>query len=199
MSTTTNIIEQTPDRVKLPLTFDVEKMQTDIKALGFAAFNYYDAVPLRSPAHMVDPSLPPPPPADDYADGTWTDWKNTKMLEDSPYLSEIVSFFQQHTRVTLVRILRLAAGEEVREHTDPTLGLHIERSVVRLTIPVFVKEGVTFYLNNTPVEMKTGECWYLNLTDPHRITNASNAERINITIDMEPNQWVREIIADSVC
>ncbi|MCX8210006.1 MAG: aspartyl/asparaginyl beta-hydroxylase domain-containing protein [Lewinella sp.] len=128
-----------------------------------------------------------PPPADDYADGTWTVWKDTSRLQQSPYLKEVVDFFKQNTRVTLVRILRLAPGAEVQEHTDPTLGLRIERSVIRPTIPVFINDKVTFHLNGKPLGMQQGECWYLNLTDPHWITNESSEERINITIDMEPN------------
>ena len=40
-------------------------------------FVYYDVLPLTAPAHLVDPSLPPPPPAVDYADGTWTRWLRT--------------------------------------------------------------------------------------------------------------------------
>jgi len=75
----------------------------------------------------------------------------------------------------------------VQEHTDPTLGLRIERSVIRPTIPVFINDKVTFHLNGKPLGMQQGECWYLNLTDPHWITNESSEERINITIDMEPN------------
>lgn len=188
----------TADRVKLPFTFDVGKIQADLQRLGFRHFHYYDPVPLRSPAHMVDTTLPLPPPAEDYADGSWTDWLPTPALQQSPYLTEMVKFFQQHTRVTLVRILRLAPGAEVQEHTDPTLGLHIERSVIRLTIPVQVHQDVTFYLNGTPVPMAPGECWYLNLTDPHRITNNSPEERINITIDMAPNEWIRTVIAEAV-
>ncbi len=187
----------TLDRVKLPFTFDVAKIKADIEGLGLKHFHYYDPIPLRSPAHMVDTSLPLPPPAEDYADGSWTDWLETPALKQSPYLTEIVNFFQQHTRVTLVRILRLAPGAEVQEHTDPTLGLHIERSVIRLTIPVTVHDQVTFYLNGTRVPMLPGECWYLNLTDPHRITNDSPEERINITIDMAPNEWIRGVIAEA--
>jgi hypothetical protein len=198
MSSNTDTEAPTTDRVKLPFSFDVAKMQSDIKALGLTPFNYYDSIPLRGPAHIIDPSLPPPPPADDYADGTWTEWKDTSILQKSPYLNEIADFFKQNTRVTLIRVLRLEAGATVREHTDPTLGLHIERSVIRLTIPVFINDKVTFYLNSKPVGMKQGECWYLNLTDPHRITNESDEERINITIDMEPNEWIRGVIAEHI-
>ncbi|NQY07267.1 MAG: aspartyl/asparaginyl beta-hydroxylase domain-containing protein [Flavobacteriaceae bacterium] len=182
------------DRVKLPLTFDVQKMAEEVQALNLERFVYYDVQPLRSPAHFVDPSLPLPPPADDYADGSWTDWKNTILLEKLPYIHEIMKGFQEHTKVNLVRLLRLSPGAVVKEHTDPTLGLHIEKSVVRLTIPILTNDETVFYLNRKPVDMKPGQCWYLRLTDPHMIENHGATERINLTLDMIPNDWVRSLI-----
>lgn len=188
---------QAADRVRLPFNFDWNKMQSEINALHLGDFVYYDVLPLRSPAHMVDPSRPIPPPPDDYADGSWTQWLNTPPLANSPYLSEIVDTFCTKTDVTLVRILRLAPGQEVKEHTDPTLGLEVYKSVIRLTIPIKANDGVSFYLNNTPVPMQLGECWYLRLTDPHRVVNSSNDVRINMSIDMIPNDWVRSFLLHS--
>ena len=184
------------DRIQLPFNFDVEKIMDEINALNLGNFVYYDSLPLRSPAHIVDPTLPPPPPADDYADGTWTEWLDTPALKSSPYITSVVDFFREKTRVTLVRILRLEPGQIVKEHTDPTLGLQIERSVIRLTIPVLVNDKVEFHLNGTPVPMKPGECWYLRLTDPHKVINHGEEQRINITIDMEPNEWIRSVIEE---
>lgn len=185
------------DRIKLPLTFDITKIKADIEALQLKPYNYYDAMPLRAPAHIVDPSLPLPPPATDYADGSWTDWSDTPALLSSPYLQEMVDMFRQHTKVTLVRILRLGPGSVIQEHTDPTLGLQIDKSVIRLTVPVINEEGVIFYLNDTPVEMGAGECWYMRLTDPHKVVNGSVADRVNISIDMIPNEWVRSMIEEA--
>ncbi|PSR12354.1 MAG: aspartyl beta-hydroxylase [Bacteroidetes bacterium] len=182
------------DRVKLPLSFDVARLQAEVANLRLHHYLYYDVLPLRSPAHLVDPSLPPPPPADDYADGSWTDWLDTPALQSAPYLTQVVDHFRQHTSVTLVRLLRLAPQAEVREHTDPTLGLEIHKSVIRLTIPVFTNDQVEFFLNNEIVPMQAGECWYLRLSDPHRINNHSEQERINLTIDMVPNDWVKALI-----
>ncbi len=182
------------DRVKLPMSFDVAKMLDEIRALNLEDFIEYSVMPLRSPAHLVDPSVAPPPLADDYADGSWTEWLDTSVLRNSPYLSSVVDTFRSHSRVTLVRLLRLASGGIVVEHNDPTLGLEIEKSVIRLTIPIQTNEGVEFFLNNELVPMEPGECWYLRLTDPHRIVNAGDMERINMTIDMEPNEWVRSFI-----
>ena len=185
------------DRVLLPMSYDVEKLKADCKEIRKHGFEYYNVIPLRAPAHEVDASRPFPPPADDYADGSWTEWLNTSYLENAPYMAQIVKEFQEHTKVTLVRLLRLQAGATVAEHTDPTLGLEIHKSVVRLTIPIYTNDEVTFYLNQTPVPLQAGECWYLRLTDPHKIVNNSSEERINLTIDMIPNDWVRTLIEKS--
>ncbi|MDY8137434.1 aspartyl/asparaginyl beta-hydroxylase domain-containing protein [Aquimarina sp. 2201CG5-10] len=185
------------DRIKLPFSFDVEKMSKEYEALKLKKFEYYSVLPLRAPAHIVDPSLPFPPPAGDYADGSWTEWSDTPELKDSPYLMSIVDMFREHTKVTLVRLLRLAPGAVVKEHTDPTLALEIERSVIRLTIPVLKNDSVEFFLNGIPVPMQPGECWYLKLIDPHKIHNLGDTERVNLTIDMIPNDWVKKMIEDS--
>jgi len=186
----------TKDRIQLPFTFDANKMLAECEALTKEQFEYYNVIPLRAPAHQVDTSLPFPPPADDYADGSWTDWLDTEAMKKSPYLKSVIDTFRDNTTVTLVRLLRLAPNAVVEEHTDPTLGLDVERSVIRLTIPILNNDQVVFYLNNTPVPMQPGECWYLNLTDPHKVTNLGDTERINLTIDMIPNAWIRQVIAD---
>lgn len=185
------------DRIQLPLSFDVVRMQEEIDALNLIKdFVHYNVLPLRSPAHIVDPSIATPPPVDDYADGSWTEWLDTPALKASRYLTSVVDTFRQHSNVTLVRLLRLAPGGIIDEHTDPTLGLEVERSVIRLTIPILTNDAVEFFLNGNLVPMKPGECWYLRLTDPHRVINAGTTERISMTIDMVPNEWVRSLLMD---
>lgn len=187
---------QTPykDRIQLPLHFDVEKLLTEAHALKKEHYEYYKVIPLRSPAHLVDTSLPFPPPTGDYADGSWTEWMNTSSLNKSPYIKSIVDEFSRYTKVNLVRLLFLAPHSVVKEHTDPTLALEEEKSMIRLTIPIDNNEGVEFFLNNTPVPMKVGECWYLRLSDSHRVINAGETDRINLTIDVIPNDRLVELI-----
>lgn len=186
--------KNTVEQVKLPFLFDSQKLASEYENLEAEQFEYYNVIQLRAPAHLVDNSLPFPPPATDYADGSWTDWLDTKELEISPYINSVIETFKKHTNVTLVRLLRLAPKSIVKEHTDPTLGLHIEKSVVRLTIPIINNEDVKFFLNEKEVPMKVGECWYLNLTNPHRVVNDGKTERVNLSIDMIPNDWVRNMI-----
>jgi hypothetical protein len=186
--------EQFKDRVQVPFLFDVEKIMEEVHALVKDNYEYYKVISLRAPAHLVDTSLPSPPPAGNYADGSWTQWIDTPNLEKSPYIRSIVSIFSQYTTVNLVRLLFLAPNSVVKEHTDPTLGLEEEESMIRLTIPIDNNDGVSFYLNDTLVPMNVGECWYLRLTDPHRVVNNGTTDRINLTIDVIPNDAIKEII-----
>lgn len=182
------------DRIKLPFTYDIEKMRAEAYAFRQENYEYYNVISLRAPSHLVDTSLPFPPPASDYADGSWTTWMNTPNLEKSPYLKSIVNKFSEFTTVNLVRILFLAPGSIVKEHTDPTLALEEQKSMIRLTIPIDNNEGVDFFLNDTKVGMNDGECWYMRLSDKHRVINAGNTDRINLTIDIIPNDNIIELI-----
>ncbi len=186
--------KQFEDRIQLPFKFDVEKMLLEAHALKQEHYEYYKVIPLRSPAHLVDTSLPFPPPTDDYADGSWTNWMDTPSLKKAPYLKSIIDTFSQYTTVNLVRLLFLAPNAIVKEHTDPTLALEKEKSMIRLTIPIDNNEGVEFFLNETLVPMKVGECWYLRLSDTHRVINKGTTDRINLTIDVIPNDKIIEII-----
>ncbi|MDX2361798.1 MAG: aspartyl/asparaginyl beta-hydroxylase domain-containing protein [Crocinitomicaceae bacterium] len=183
------------DRIILPFKFDPQRLLEEVKLLIGFNFEYYNCIQLRGPAHIMDTSLPLPPPAEDYADGSWTEWMNSPDLDKTPYLKSVIDTFREHTSVTLVRLLRLAPNSVIAEHTDPTLGLEVEKSVVRLTVPIQNNDDVKFLLNGVEVGMKNGECWYLRLTDPHEVINGGGTERINLTIDMIPNEWIRGIIA----
>lgn len=185
------------DRIQLPFTFDVDKMLLEVNALKQEHYEYYKAIPLRAPAHLVDVSIPFPPPAEDYADGSWTDWMDTSSLEKSPYLKSVINTFNQFTTVNLVRLLFLAPNSIVKEHTDPTLALEEEKSMIRLTIPIDNNEGVEFFLNDTLVPMKVGECWYLRLSDKHSVVNNGTTDRVNLTIDIIPNDNILEIIKNA--
>lgn len=180
-----------PDRVQLPLTFDVDRLREDLFRLPLRDFLHYSVLPLTSPRAIINDVA-------DYADGTWAEWPPTELLEASPYLTEIVDDFREQTRVTLVRLLRLAPGASIDPHADPTLGLHIERSVVRLTIPIVTNDDVVFFLNENPVPWQPGECWYLRFTDTHRTHNGGITERVHLSIDMEPNEWLRSLVDDAV-
>lgn len=170
-----------PDRIKLPIEFDSHRMLAELERDLAKPFTYYSVVMLTVPPDMSLHDGASRAPSKDNGD-----------LSDIPYIKSIIDDFRDVTVVTLVRLLRLEAGAEVALHTDPTLGLDVPDSVVRLTIPISPTYDVDFLLNDAPMEMKPGECWYMKLNDPHQVIHYGTSERINMTIDVVPNDWVLE-------
>lgn len=180
---------QLPDRLKLGLKFDPIALQSDLNKLSthFPQPNYifYNVVPLRSavgPVKSNDKSI-------DYSNPAIYDWQDTCLMDHCPYIKQVLLTYQ--TQITNVRLLRLDAGAEVSEHTDPTLDAKY-KSVVRLTIPIISDPKVTFLLNKEPVPMLEGEVWYLRLSDTHAVYNHSDKERINLSVDLVYNDWLAQ-------
>ncbi|MGP6086651.1 aspartyl/asparaginyl beta-hydroxylase domain-containing protein [Antarctobacter jejuensis] len=170
---------QAEDRIKLPMHYDAPRMLDEIAKDLSRPFLYYSVVMLAVPKDMSKHTGASRAPSKDNGD-----------LSDIPYIKSIIDEFRAHTVVTLARLLRLEGGAEVKEHTDPTLGLDVPDSVVRLTIPITPTDDVDFLLNGAPVPMQPGECWYMKLNDPHQVLHHGMAERVNLTIDVVPNDWV---------
>lgn len=177
------------DRVRVDIPCDLAAMQAEVAALTQRQFVHYDVLPLTRPR-------PRGGVVTDYADGTWADWPATDLLAACPAVRALVDDLRQRTRVTSVRVLRLAPGSRVEVHTDPTLGLEVDRSLIRLTVPILTNDEAVFLLDEAPVRWQPGECWYLDFTKPHSAWNGGDSERIHLTIDVEPNGEIRRLISD---
>jgi hypothetical protein len=91
------------------------------------------------------------------------------------------------------RLLRLAAGGVIEEHCDPDL--RFEDGEARLHIPLLTNPDVEFYVAGARVIMEPGECWFLDLARPHRVTNRGATARVHLVVDVGINDWLRELIA----
>ncbi len=91
-----------------------------------------------------------------------------------------------------VRLLKLTAGSNIREHRDDDLGW--DAGEIRLHVPIITDPAVDFFLNGQRVVMREGECWYLDLSLPHRVQNRSEVDRIHLVIDCLLNDWLRATI-----
>jgi Aspartyl/Asparaginyl beta-hydroxylase len=116
----------------------------------------------------------------------------TEALEACPYFREVLAGFQ--CPLKSVRLLRLAPGSVIREHCDSDLGE--ERGEVRVHIPVVTNPQVEFYLVGKRLVMEAGECWYLDLSLPHRVQNRGVTERVHLVIDCVLNDWLRHLISN---
>lgn len=183
-----------PDRVRLPLSFDPVPLARDVGALRKDAWHLHfvpqnfdgdwSVVPLRAPAGETHPirMIYPDPGA--------TTFVSTPFLEMCPAVREILAAFDCELRA--VRLMRLAVGSKIKEHTDHELDADLR--VARLHIPIVTNAEVAFRLNGTAVAMQSGEVWYLRLSDPHSVTNTGQTDRIHLVIDALVNDWLRDTI-----
>jgi mannose-6-phosphate isomerase-like protein (cupin superfamily) len=186
-----------PDRVRLPLAFDVPAMTADLLALQgpdwvghFVTQNYsgdWSVLPLRAPAGETHPIRMI------YSDPSATEWVDTPWLDRSPALRQAIEAFR--CPVTVVRLMRLGVGSQIHEHRD--YDLMAESGTARIHVPVTTNPGVTFLLNGTPVEMAPGEAWYLRLADPHAVRNEGAVDRVHLVLDVIVNAWLEGMLEGS--
>ena len=177
---------------KLPFNFDPESLRSDLNQISpdewVAHFNreYFEGewtgLALRS--FGGDPRQLYPQPK---AEGSFVD---TPILKRCPHVREIMTVFQCPLRS--VRFLKLAAGSLIREHRDYDLGF--DEGQLRLHIPVTTNPDVQFLLDAHRIEMRAGECWYLDLGLPHWIENRGETDRVHLVIDCELNEWLRGLL-----
>ena len=181
----------TPDRVRLNLTLDAQLLQEDLRSLQssdwidhFVTQNYdgeWSVIPLRGPASATHPVMMI------YSDPTCSEFTDTPFLENSMYFRNVLNTF--NCPLQAVRIMKLAAGSRIKEHTDHDLAA--ELGTARLHIPIVTNDEVDFRLNGTRVVLNEGECWYLRLTDPHSVENKGQSDRVHLVIDAQVNAWLK--------
>ncbi len=179
-----------PDRMRLPFAFDPAPLAADIAALErgdwtahFVQRNYegdWSALPLRAPAGAVHPvqQIYSAPDATAFVDTPW----RARM----PAVSAAIDAFACPVRS--VRLMRLAAGSVIKEHTD--FDLDAAQGFARIHVPIRTNADVDFRLNGTRVTMAPGEAWYLRLADPHSVANRGRAARIHLVLDLMVNDWL---------
>ena len=182
-----------PDRLKLPFTFDTARLANDLALIGgswtphFVQQNYsgdWSVIPLRAPQGETHPIRMI------YSDPMQRIFVDTAYLQSAPYFREVLASFK--TTIFAARLMRLAPGSEIKEHTDHDL--RFEDGRVRIHIPILTNPDVEFYLNGIRVILAAGSCWYLRLSDPHRVTNRGTTDRVHLVVDMEVNDWLTDLV-----
>jgi hypothetical protein len=182
-----------PDRLLLAPHFEADALLAEALALPaeawFPHFNkaYYEgdwsALALRSPGGCV--SIPDAAKKEPYAD--------TIYLERCPGVRQALARLE--TTVSWVRFLRLGPGARILEHRDYRIGL--EFGEVRIHIPLETNADVNFELAGRAWPMRAGECWYVDVTEPHSVRNDGSAPRIHIVADCEVNAWLRRELEEA--
>lgn len=179
--------------LQLPFHFDPYRLQQETSRLAGAQWQLHyqtrhyegawSAIPLRSVEGQAENIFVSPVETATYAD--------TAFLIRSSYFNEVLATFQCPLKA--VRLLKLNTGAVIKEHRDADLCF--EKGEVRFHIPVVTHEEVEFILDNERIQLKEGECWYMNFNLPHSIHNKSGIDRIHLVIDAVVNDWVKELFA----
>ncbi len=183
---------QLPSAIQLALKFDTTRLQGDLQYVQandwiqhYRTSHYqgdWGIVPLRAvhghPSCIH--SVPNSSEQDMYA--------ATPILERCPYYQEVLSYFQ--CRLSSVRLMRLAAGASILEHTDD-MG-EDERAELRIHIPVQTNPAIDFFINHQRIPMQVGEMWFGDFRLPHSVDNKSTEDRIHLVVDCVVNEWLLE-------
>ena len=122
------------------------------------------------------------------------EYKNTSLLQNCPYIKSVLDFFEMEK--LSVRLMKLNAGAIIKEHSDHNLSF--EDGEIRIHIPISTNPDVVFYIDNEPIHMMEGSCWYINLGLRHRVDNLGHTDRVHLVIDGIVNEWVKTFFNSDV-
>lgn len=172
--------------IRFPLFFDTEKLQEDVHKIinenWTAHYNTkeytgnWSSIALMSENGKSDQI---------YASPNAEKLVPTEILDTCTYFKEILDGFLFEK--TAVRLLQLAAGAEVKPHSDNCLGY--EDGCFRLHIPIITNSEVEFILDGKRLIMNEGECWYIDANFTHSVANRGTKNRIHLVIDGLRNDW----------
>ncbi|TAJ51135.1 MAG: aspartyl beta-hydroxylase [Nevskiaceae bacterium] len=158
--------------IRLPLHFDVGRMQAEVAALQSSAW-------VRHPTGFEGNSAARLITVDGQeSDAVGGEMRATPHLHQSPYLQQVLASFG--TVWSRSRLMKLGPGAEVPEHSD--LNYHWFHRV-RVHIPIFTRPGVHFHCDGQTVHMAAGEAWIFDNWRHHRVQNATPLERVHLVAD----------------
>ena len=179
--------------LRLPFQFDPEALRADGDACvalswkrHFNAADFqgsWDGIALRSPSGA----------ADDIRAHPGMEYADTPLLEGCRYFKAVLDRFECEKES--VRLLRLAPGSEIKEHSDPGAGY--SSGAFRIHVPVRTNPGVRFLVGGSLVRMEPGESWYADFGLPHSVKNDGETDRIHLVIDALRNPWTDAVFREA--
>lgn len=173
---------------KLAMEVPIVLLQNEVKKLlsetwipHFNRVHYqgnWDVISLFSPGGKSDIAFPELMGEKKYA--------RTTILEGMPEMQHFLKKFE--CEVGSVRLLRLSSGAVIKPHKDHQLAF--EKGEARLHVPIFTNEQVAFVLAGERIQMRSGECWYINANLTHQVSNLGPTDRIHLVIDCKVNKWL---------
>ena len=126
----------------------------------------------------------------------WTSLCNDPVMKP---ICEMI--FKLPCKFERIRFMKLAAGKSLRKHTDNIDDDILRKKIVRLHIPIRTNDQVVFtvYENNDDemgmhLNLKTGKYYYLDVSQPHAVSNNSPFDRYHLVVDCFVNEDLTAIL-----
>lgn len=162
--------------IKLPFTFDVERLQAEVAALPEDAWaSHPNKLDGNSALRLITVG-------GQENDDVAGPMAPTPHLQNSPYLQQVLAHFG--VVWSRSRLMRLAPGATVPMHTDINYHWHHR---VRMHVPIATTPEVDFYCEDQVVNMAAGESWIFDNWRMHKVENRSDIERIHLVADTTGN------------
>jgi hypothetical protein len=195
-------LENLPAAVMLRADLDIDRLKSDLAELSGSEFwalqrSFEDGavgeesdvdwkvLSLRGPGGNPQRTDPGGPGRDGFAD--------TPLMAKAPYLSQILS--ELGTELRSVRLMALAPGVSVEEHSDTPLGLPY--GYVRLHIPLVTNPGAVLLLDGVEQRWQPGTLWYADFERPHSLRNTGDRTRIHLVADCATNDKLLALFPDT--
>lgn len=175
-----------PNSVRLTRSYDVERLAADlgrVSGLGWKQQQLYTESGLGAVAHFDWRVLPlrsvgGAPDRTDPGGPGLAPFRDTRWLDDTPYLAEVLAGIPAPLRA--VRLMALGRGAATRVHHETkygpswgTMRLHVVLSTVPEAVLQF---GAETY------QWQPGEFWFGNFCRNHRVSNDGDV-RVHMVID----------------
>lgn len=167
---------------------DVAKLQAEADLLAEYYHNYYKDI-WRGIALCAPPGLSDQdgvrfskslvlPYFQDIKECSYT--RYMKMLEYIPSILEGLG-----VKIHLVRMLKVKAHSQIREHTDMSFFNFEKGTYIRLHIPIYTSSEVKFMLGGEPCYLEAGKLYATDVSRRHNVINDSDQNRVHIVADIK--------------
>lgn len=175
-----------PTHIKFALNYDVQRLQQELDScleqewpLHFNTRDFdgtWKSISLRSASGSA---------TDISAHPNLSTYRDTPLLAKTPYIKEILDSWQCEKEI--VRLLALSPGSHIKPHRD--MGCAYKDGSFRIHIPIVSNPEVYFTIENQQLQLKAGECWYMDFSKTHDIANQGKTTRVHLIIDALRNDW----------
>ena len=174
--------------LKLPFTFDVERLQAEANTLKHEELRMSESRYVVPETYYLAELIHPIP--NEFHEDGHPKFGPNETLKKLPYIQEIEASFQCIKES--FRLTKLLPGAEIGPHRD--FLMNYENGHLRVHIPVITPQGSTMTFEDETFVMHEGECWYADYGSLHQTVNPYDIDRWHLVMDCRANDWWHDIM-----